>query len=95
MIFGRLKTYLIAGLSALVGVLALVATVFGRSAKKQKKRADKAQAQATKQRIVMEKDVEITEQTRSRRADALKELEDTGESDVFNDPNKLRDRSRD
>jgi len=58
--------------------------------KRLEKQRDRAKAQATKQKIVMERDVEITTQTRSRRADALNEIKDTGDSELFDDPNKLR-----
>ena len=53
---------------------------------------ERYKAKAHHANIVAQKDNEIEEQTRSRRADALNEIRGTGSSDLLANPNKWRDK---
>ena len=91
--FAKIKSYALLILSGLAISLAFLSQWLISSRRRLKRENEQLEASNEFKDHVMEKDVEITEQTRSRRVDALKELEDTGSSDVFLDPNKLRDRN--
>ena len=91
--FAKIKSYALLILSGLAISLAFLSQWLISSRRRLKRENEQLEANNEFKDHVMEKDVEITEQTRSRRVDALKELEDTGSSDVFLDPNKLRDRN--
>lgn len=91
MILQTLKTKALLILSGLVGFLVFLLSIFGARTRRLKQRNRQLEASYQKSREVIQKDLEITEQTRARRVDALKELDETGESSIFNDPNSLRD----
>ena len=91
MILGKLKTYALLILSGLVAVLAFLLKIFGSRSRRLKQQAETYKAQANRARVVAERDNEIEGQTQSRRADAAKELKETGGSSTFRDPNKLFD----
>ena len=90
-----IKNRLLLILGGLLTASVLLLKIFGSRMKRLEKQRDRATAQANKQREVMEADVDIEEQTRSRRVDALKELDDTGDSSLFSDPNRLRRKRND
>jgi Flp pilus assembly protein TadB len=87
----RAKLYALGAI--VLTVLGFLARIFFLKHQRNRARdaAEHYKAAANRARIVAEKHNEIEEQTRARRADALKELEDTGGSELFRDPNKLRD----
>ena len=88
----KLKGYLYAAAGIALTIIAFLA----RTAllKKQRDSARDAseyyKAKAVRAKVIAEADNEIEEQSRTRRVDALRELEDTGGSDLFRDPNRLR-----
>lgn len=90
----KLKAYLYAAAGIALIIIAFLAR--GAILKNQRDSARVAgeyyKAKANRLRVIADKDVEITEQTRSRRTDALKEIRNTGDSSVFSDPNRLRDK---
>jgi len=88
-IFSTIKNYALAALAALVGILAILAKYMGAKSKRLEIERDYLKARVNRDRVVAEKDNEIEEQTRSRRADAIKELEDTGASDALRHPDGL------
>ena len=76
------------GLGLLVAGLATAAKYYKEKAKKQKKRADNAVAQVKRDHAIAEKDNELEGQFRSRRAEAVKEIKQTGASKELSEPNK-------
>jgi len=93
MIFSTIKRYAFLGLGLLVPVLGFLVKIFAGKAKQEKRERKRAEAIADHALNVMEKDVEIDEQADIRLADAVKEIEDTGSSSTFRDPNRLFGRS--
>ena len=77
-------------LSGLVIVLASLLGISGSRIKRLKERNRQLRQEVNHRQRVMESDVKIEEQSRSRRADAIKEIKDTGDSELFRDPNRLR-----
>ena len=76
------------GLGLLVAGLATAAKYYKEKAKRQKKRADNAVAQVKHAHAVAEGDNELEGQFRSRRAEAVKEIEKTGATKELSEPNK-------
>ena len=92
---GKLKSYALLILSGLLTVSVFLLSIFGWRTRRLKKQRDQYKATAQKSREVMEADNEIEAQTRSRRADLLKERNDTGNDSLFSDANSLRRNPRD
>ncbi len=90
-----IKNRLLLILGGLLTASVFLLQIFGSRMKRLKRQKEQAEAQADKLQIVMEQDNEIEEQTRSRRADALKEINDSGDSSIFDDANKLRRKRND
>ena len=76
------------GIGLLVTGLLVTVKVLAKLAKKQKKRADNAVAQVKRDHAIAEKDNELEGQFRSRRAEAVKEIEKTGATKELSEPNK-------
>ena len=95
MILSKLKSSALAILSGLVIVLGFLSKMLLTSRKRLKKERDSAVDAANQAANVLSADNEIEEQTRSRRADALKEINDTGDSATFDNPNRMRDKPKD
>ena len=89
-----IKNRLLLILGGLLAVSVFLLKIFGSRMKRLKKQKERLQAHAERVANVMNADLEIEEQTRSRRTDALKELQESGDSELFNDPSKLRDKRR-
>jgi len=90
-----IKNRLLLILAGLLTASVFLLQIFGSRMKRLEKQKEKLQAHVTKTRIILERDNEIEEQTRSRRTDALKELDETGSSELFTNPGSLRDKRRD
>jgi len=88
MIFSSIKKYLSLGLGSLVVVLGLLVKIFSSKARREKKRADIAEATVDHAIEVMEKDSELDTEFKSRRAEEAKKIESKGTSDELNSPNK-------
>lgn len=87
---GLLKPYRWPILIGSLTVLVLVARASGARSVAQKIERKILRAQVKRNAEVAKKDVEIVLEARSRRTDALKEIEDTGDSTIFRDPNSMR-----
>jgi hypothetical protein len=85
MIFGTLKSYAIALLAGLAGVLAVVVKLLGSRSKRLEIERDYLKAKANRDRVIAEKDNEFEAQARSRRADIARDLDD-GSLDTLSDP---------
>jgi hypothetical protein len=94
-LFGKIKNSALLILGVLATALGIALKWSLSSRRRLKTERDQATAQARKRQEIMHADNEIEEQTRSHRVDLLKELDDTGDSSVFSDPNSLRKRPRD
>ncbi len=88
MIFGTIKKYLFLGLGSLVGVLAVLVKIFSAKARREKKRADVAEATVDHAIEIMEKDSELDSEFKSRRAAEAKKIESDGASDELSKPNE-------
>jgi len=88
-ILSKLKTYGLVAAGAVMAALVVAVKWLTVRNSRLSRRAETAEARVNHARVVDLADNEIEEQTRSRRADALKELEDTGGSSDFRDPNRL------
>lgn len=82
-----IKKYALLGLGSLVGVLALAVKILSAKARREKKRADKAEATVDHAIEVMEKDSELDTEFKSRRAAEAAKIESKGTSDELADPN--------
>ena len=76
------------GIGLLVTGLLVTVKVLAKLAKKHKKRADRAVAQVKRDHAIAEGDNELEGQFRSRRAEAVKEIEKTGATKELSEPNK-------
>jgi len=88
MIFSTIKKYLFLGLGSLVAVLAVLVKIFSAKARKQKKRADRAEAGLEHSIEVLQKDSELDTEFKSRRAEEAKKIESDGASDELASPNE-------
>ena len=86
LLFSRIKTYGLALVAAVVGVLAVIARLLWSQNSRLRHRAENAEAKARRAVVIAKKDVEIDEQSHSRRAEIIKDL-DSGVSEY--DPNEL------
>lgn len=77
----------------LLAALAVAARIFflQKSRDKYKKKSEEYQAAAHYAKKVADRDNELEGQEQSHRAEVKREIEDTGNSRVFRDPNKLFD----
>ncbi len=87
MIFSTIKRYAFLGLGLGVTVLGFLAKMFAAKAKRQEKRAERAEDAYEHSVEVMEKDNEIDREFKSRRAEAKAEIDQDGASDELSDPN--------
>ena len=83
-----IRAYWSLGVGLLIATLLATVKILAASAKKHKKRAKRANAQAKHAHAVAEKDNEFEGQKRSRRADAVKEIKEAGTSKELSEPNK-------
>jgi len=88
MIFGTLKSYALALLAGLAGVLAVVVKLLGSRSKRLEIERDYLKAKANRDRVIIERDYELEEQARSRRADIARDLDD-GSLDILSDNDSL------
>lgn len=86
-IFGKIKSYLIAGLLGLVAVLGVVARVMTGKYYKEKQKAKINEVKYEKVKEVMETDLKIDEQLEVKRKENKDEVKDTGSSSELSDPN--------
>ena len=89
MILSKLKIYLFAGAAMLLTALLATVKLLARKNSRLERRVETAEANLNHARVVALKDTETDQSTASHRADLINELEDTGDSSAFNDPNKL------
>jgi len=83
-----LKTYGLAILGGLVGVLALLLKLSGSRNKRLKTQAETFKAKAHHQRVVMQKDVEIEREHDTRTEEIAKEIEEKKTSKELSEPNE-------
>ena len=83
-----IRQYWSLGVGLLVAGLLATVKILAASTKKYKKRAKRAVAQAKHAHAVAEKDNEFEGQKRSRRADAVNEIKESGASKELSEPNK-------
>ena len=88
MMWSAISQYWSLGLGLLAAGLAVATKYYKAKAKRQKKRADNAVAQVKRDHAIAEKDNELEGQFRSRRAEAVKEIEKTGATKELSEPNK-------
>ena len=89
MFLAKAKAYGLAISAAMLTVLAFIARIafLKNQAKKLKVRAENAEAQAHHARVVAKGDQVIDKHSRSRRASALKEIDERGHAEFLLDPN--------
>ena len=90
-----IKNRLLLILAGLLTASVFLLQIFGSRMKRLKRQRDNAVDAANQAANVLSADNEIEEQTRSRRADALKEINDSGNSATFDNPNRMRKRPKD
>ncbi|MHC5059394.1 MAG: hypothetical protein ACYTKD_32480 [Planctomycetota bacterium] len=95
MILGKLKLYLIAGAGVALTVLLATVKILTLRNSRLRERVEHAEATVHVARVVAKKDMEVERQTRRRRAEAMNEIKDTGDSTDFRNPNRLFDRTDD
>ena len=83
-----IKKYALLGLGSLVGVLALAVKIFSAKARREKKRADQAEAGLEKSIEVLQRDTELDSEFKSRRAAEAKKIKSDGASDELDKPNE-------
>ena len=91
MIFTKLKLILFAGAGTLLTALLVIVKVLARKNSRLERRVDTAEANLNHARAVVKQDIKTDRTTASHRADLVNELEDTGDSTAFRNPNKLWD----
>lgn len=91
----RLKTYGLLILGGLLTVSVFLLKIFGLRSKRLKTQRDTYRKERDERQYAMEKDNEIEAQTRSRRADAKKEIKHGNVPRTFTDPNSMRNHRRD
>jgi hypothetical protein len=93
MIFSTVRTWLTVAVASVVGALWIAVRVLASKNSKLKVRAEVGEANAKFAKTVLKEDKAADEQADVRLVDAKKELEGTGGSGTFRDPNKLFKRS--
>ena len=89
MMWNIVSRYWSSALGLLVAGLAIAAKYYKAKAKKQKKRADNAVAQVKRDHAIAVAHKKIDIQTDLRLQELADELEDTGTTDAFRDPNSV------
>lgn len=89
-----LKAYATSIMGMIVAILGILAGYYRSKANAQEMARKEAEKRLVRHKEITARDDEIEEQTRSRRTDALKELQDTGDSELYRNPNLLRKRTR-
>lgn len=92
-LLAKIKAYAYLGLGLLGTVLSFL--LMNERRKHWKRKADDYKTRAHRQRVIAEKDIEIEEQTESRRANARREIEAGDAPADFRDPNRLFKRKDD
>lgn len=90
MIFSKLKMYAAAAVVFLLTTLAVIAKYFQGKASREKRKRRAAEAHRDHVQKVAKADKEISQQTKSRRADALNEIKQKGHSDLLSDPSNSK-----
>ncbi len=88
MIFSKIKVWLFSALGLFVAGLMAAVKIFSAKAKREKKRANRAEAGLEKSIEVLQKDSELDTEFKSRRAAEAKKIEADGASDELADPNE-------
>ena len=83
-----IKKYALLGLGSLVVVLAGLVKILSAKAKREKKRANRAEAGLEHSIEVLQKDSELDTEFKSRRAEEAKKIESDGASDELAKPNE-------
>ena len=88
MIFSKIKVWLFSALGLFVAGLMAAVKIFSAKARREKKRADQAEAGLEKSIEVLQRDTELDSEFKSRRAEEAKKIESDGDSDELSKPNE-------
>ena len=87
----KLKAYWWAVVAGVIAVMAGIIKFLTHRNSQLRERAEHAEAYAKRAKVVAERDNEIERETRSQRAEVKREIEDSGDSTAFRNPNELWD----
>ena len=89
LILGKLKLYWWAIVAGIMAVMAAIIKFLTHRNSQLREKAEYAEAYAHRAKVIVDRDNELEAQARSHRAEVKREIEDTGDSSDFRDPNKL------
>jgi hypothetical protein len=89
MIFSRIKTWGLAIAAGAMGVLLVIVKILTAQNSRLRHRAENAEAKAKRAVIIQQADIDIEKAHRRIRKEREKQIEETGDSEYWRDPNKL------